>query len=550
MAYTDSTPAITTPGQVLQGLAGARDQMRRIERANVILAVEWAKQHPAEGAPAGRTVGVGDAGPPPRYATGQAQWAELAAMGCLYIDDRFVPEFAVAAGLTEHSARKLLRESLMLVHLLPLVWYRVLHGGVDVWRARGLAADCWGLSHEAIRFIDERMSARSAKITRTSRERAIEEARRRFMDDAESAARNETLDSRCVEIDFSQERHGVVPIFGALDVADALALEAALTTGAQGLGDLGAEAPLGIRRAWALGDLARAATGQGALGESSQGPAAWVPAAAADEPVEAGGRPFWNGKGATPPQVKLFIHLRPGDAFVSVDGGGLEGDRTFAAREVKEWLTRPTMAGGFTPPVSIRTVIDLEAYESTSSYTPTDRIRDHVQLTHPSCVFPFCTAAAWKCDADHNEPWREGGRGGATCTCNLANLCRRHHRLKTHSDQQRNNDPPEGEHAIWVYASLGGGKYYWRGPKGLAFMRTPRGTYEVDGEGATGAPVYRSARLTTDERLWRADETISEMLEHAIASATSRRATQPLGLEKEAMEFHAWNRRTGGGAAA
>lgn len=550
MAYTDTSPAITTPEQVLEGLAGARDQMRRIERANVLLAVEWAKQHPAEGAP---SVGAVEVGSPPRYASGQGQWAELAAMGCLYIDDRFVPEFAIAAGLTEHSARKLLRESLMLVHLLPLVWYRVLHGALEVWRARALAADCWGLSHEAIRFIDERMSTRTARLTPTARERVVEEARRRFMDASDSQARREAQDSRCVEIDFAQERHGVVPIFGALDLADALALEAALKTGAQGLRDLGAQESVEVRRAWALGDLARAATGQGMLEPAPQGPVPWLSAASAGEPAEAGGRPFWNGKGATPPQVKLFIHLKESDPeFVSVEGSGLQGARTFRAQEFKEWFTRPTMAGGFIPPVTIRSVIGLEDFEATGSYSPTDRIRDHVQLTHTSCVFPFCTAVAWKCDADHNEPWKPGGTGGATCTCNLANLCRRHHRLKTHSDQHRANDPPEGEHAIWVYAHLGGGDFYWRGPKGLAFIRTARGTYEVDGDGATGAPVYTSARLTTDERLWRAEETITEMLGHALEAAQVRRLTQPQGLEKETMEFHAWNKRTigGGGEAA
>src|SRR5699024_282264 len=145
----DSTAAITTPDEVLEGLAGARDQMRSLELGNVVLAVEWAKHHPAKG-----PVSVADVvGPAPgRFDDSGRVWGDLAVMGCVHFDDFQLSEFAIAAGLTEYSARKLLRESLMLVHMLPRVWDRLLGGGLDVWRARALAADCWGLSPEAIEF--------------------------------------------------------------------------------------------------------------------------------------------------------------------------------------------------------------------------------------------------------------------------------------------------------------------------------------------------------------------------------------------------------------
>src|SRR5690625_2184661 len=281
MAYTDKTPAITAPSQVLAGLEGARDQLRLLEQGMVVLAVEWVKHHPGEAsaqmdvAAMSRSDSGADGGPArgaarahralSRFEDGQRGWDVLAAMGCLHFDDFQLPEFAIAAGLTEYSARKLLRESLMLVHLLPRVWARVLEGGLDVWRARALAGDCWDLPPEAIEFIDAQMSDVTARVTKTSRERIVAEARRRFEEAEESAAEERAMAERCVEVDVHRQQHGVVPLFGELDLPDTLALDAALAAGAQTLKDMGSDAPLNVRRSWALGDLARSASGHGAL---------------------------------------------------------------------------------------------------------------------------------------------------------------------------------------------------------------------------------------------------------------------------------------------
>jgi hypothetical protein len=40
---------------------------------------------------------------------------------------------------------------------------------------------------------------------------------------------------------------------------------------------------------------------------------------------------------------------------------------------------------------------------------------------------PGCRLPAHRCDKDHRIPFAEGG---ATCACNLWNLCRHHHRCK------------------------------------------------------------------------------------------------------------------------
>src|SRR5699024_12364766 len=131
--------------------------------------VEWAQHHPTDPYPPDH----------PGIEGMEDQWVfdQLSAKGCLAFDDDSITEFAIAAGLTEHSARKLVRESLMLVHLLPRVWSRVLSGGLDVWRARNLAGDCFDLSRDSLNFVDTQISEQPARVTLKTRDRIADEAR-------------------------------------------------------------------------------------------------------------------------------------------------------------------------------------------------------------------------------------------------------------------------------------------------------------------------------------------------------------------------------------
>jgi len=97
------------------------------------------------------------------------------------------------------------------------------------------------------------------------------------------------------------------------------------------------------------------------------------------------------------------------------------------------------------------------------------RIAEQVAVRDHTCAFPWCCRPARRCrpddhgcDDDHVRP-RAGG--GATCACNLAPLCRRHHRLKTHSP--------------WSYVVLDPGTYLWTTPHGYQFLRDDSGTLDV-----------------------------------------------------------------------
>lgn len=61
------------------------------------------------------------------------------------------------------------------------------------------------------------------------------------------------------------------------------------------------------------------------------------------------------------------------------------------------------------------------------AYRPPAAMAHMVRALQPTCRFPGCTRPSKLCDLDHRIPHEQGG---ATCSCNLQPLCRRHHRTK------------------------------------------------------------------------------------------------------------------------
>jgi hypothetical protein len=99
---------------------------------------------------------------------------------------------------------------------------------------------------------------------------------------------------------------------------------------------------------------------------------------------------------------------RPGRGLPGPPGGNTAA---WVAGVPLEWLetggcTHQRESGGYRPPMSLQHLI---------------RVRQQ------RCAFPGCGRPAARCDLDHTVPYDLGGR---TCECNLAPLCRRHHRTK------------------------------------------------------------------------------------------------------------------------
>jgi hypothetical protein len=172
-----------------------------------------------------------------------------------------------------------------------------------------------------------------------------------------------------------------------------------------------------------------------------------------------------------PRQVVLSVHHSEAALHGTDPVARLErGDALVTADPVAPWCGRPDTAQ-----IVVKPVLDGDTCTSSESVRVTPPIAVHVAVRDRTCVFPWCTRPArtcrpdrpgeHPCDCDHVHP---RSKNGPTCSCNLAPLCRRHHRLKTHSP--------------WTYLVLDPGTYLWTSPHGYQFLRDPIGTLDVSSD--------------------------------------------------------------------
>ncbi len=247
MAETISSP--DSPSAVLAAVRSAR----RVEDAEAArqlrLAVDWAAMHSVDSLADAATVwdrDYGDTGVPVA-----GPEAPLVAEFC-------VAELAAAIGVSTDAGRGYLGEAVELRYRLPRVWARVLAGDLVAWKARRIARTTIHLSREAAAFVDAHVAAVAHKIGPYVLDRLLEEAIARFMPEEAENRRRAAADGRRFDIDTTNTSlNGTASVWGELDVADALDLDAAVTAGAEHLKTLGSTDSLDVRRATAVGDLAR-----------------------------------------------------------------------------------------------------------------------------------------------------------------------------------------------------------------------------------------------------------------------------------------------------
>lgn len=80
-----------------------------------------------------------------------------------------------------------------------------------------------------------------------------------------------------------------------------------------------------------------------------------------------------------------------------------------------------------------------------TTYSPPAALVDFLLARDRTCRFPGCGQPAVRCDIDHGKAWDDGGETSAE-NCGL--LCRRHHRLKTHTGWSMERDPDGG--VLWT----------------------------------------------------------------------------------------------------
>jgi hypothetical protein len=116
--------------------------------------------------------------------------------------------------------------------------------------------------------------------------------------------------------------------------------------------------------------------------------------------------------------------------------------------------------------VTVKPVLDLTAHVRADQYELPDRLTEQIDQRDGHCVFPWCRRPARRCDHDHAIPYDpDDPARGPTCSCNVAPLCRHHHRLKTLTPRRYQIPEP--------------GRYLWRSPHGYRFLVDATGTTDV-----------------------------------------------------------------------
>ena len=411
---------------------------------------------------------------------------ELAGAGAPEVSDFAVTELATALGRTRDSGRLLVGDVVEAKHRLPKVWARLVAGQVTAWRVRRLAEATRGLSAEAVAFVD----AQVAHVVHTTGpaiiHRLVLEAAARFDPEATEVTECDTQSNLCFDIDLDTPATSVgtasaVSAYGLLDRADAEDLEQAIRQLAHQMYLDGSTGPLAVRRAKALGYLAR---GQELLPDQDDATQDGRAARSAsderrrDRATDAPTAPGTRIGTSTAPRrtVVLTVHLSdaaltgapqvdPVTGKLGLNLARLENHRQLlTADAVREWCGSPGTQ------VIVKPVIDLHDTVAVSSYEVPERIAARVKLARTTCAFPHCNRPAESADLDHTIEYLPPDRGGPpdqTSTVNLAPLCRHDHRAKTHPS-------PAGR--PWRCTGLSPGHWLWTSPHGKHYLVHPDGT--------------------------------------------------------------------------
>ncbi len=267
------------------------------------------------------------------------------------------------------------------------------------------------LSPDAASFVDRHVAHVAHKIGPVQLERLVDEAIATHMPDLAEQRRLAKAESRYFTVEAQQVSYdGTTAVHGELDLADALDLEQAVAELAAQLKDLGSEDSLDVRRAAAVGELARA------------------PADPRPDRLPRWLRRLRSNRLETTTTVRggrsCSTSTSPEQPSKASAGTARleQGNQLITAGQVRDWCHT---AGNIT----VKPVIDLEAHDPIDSPEVPERHAEHTTVRDKTCVFPWCSRPARRCDTDHTIA---AARGGPTCPCNLAPLCRRHHRIKTH----------------------------------------------------------------------------------------------------------------------
>jgi Domain of unknown function (DUF222) len=421
------------------------------------------------------------------------------------VSEHISAELAAALVLTGRSADSLLGFARDLGRL-PAVLRALLAGTIDRARAMIFAAELSALSDRAANATAAALLPNAAGMTTGQLRNALRTLVHAI--DPNAVRRRMAKARQDARVEAWQEGSGNLALAGReLDPADAVVADRRITAIAQALQDAGATGSL---------DQLRAAVFTALLAGRDPDTLAPAPTPGAQDPATAGGgepvatdQPGQNApadgpaspaSGIPPGGLATLggsVHLTlPASTWLGLtdlpgEAAGLGrldawtsrdlADRLAASRSLARWcitLIKPDgtaashacIRAGPGPPAdraARRAWLARQQFtwlepgtcnhgSQVKGYRPPNLVCDLIRARNRTCTFPGCRRPAVRCDLDHTVPYDKGGR---TCPCNLAPLCRRHHRTK----QARG----------WTLTQPEPGTLTWTAPHGRTYTVTP-----------------------------------------------------------------------------
>ncbi len=362
----------------------------------------------------------------------------------------FAPaELGAALGMSTYAAGVLVGNALELRHRLPRLWARVMAGDLPAWRAGQVAEHTKALNPAAAAYVDAQLAPVAHKLGLTRILNLVQAAIARHDPDLAAAKERQAAEGRGVWCS-DEMTNGTRSIRIVADALDAEAFDQQIDRIAHALRALGDPDTSDVRRAKAVGVIADPQGTLDLLAGDNAGPQP------ATDPQA--GRPANRG-GRAGRQVVAYVHLSESAIRAGVGIARVEDLGPATLDLVKTWLGRDDTA------VTVKPVLDPADQTPVDGYETPQSMRETVLLRTPCCPFPWCTNLSRHKDMDHVVPYvdpDDGGPPGQTGPVNLGPLCRRHHRLKTHSG--------------WTYAMPVPGIYLWRSPQGQRYLVDHTGT--------------------------------------------------------------------------
>ena len=279
----------------------------------------------------------------------------VAGPGAPLVAEFSVAEFAAALGLSTDAGRGYLGEAVEQRYRLPRLWARVTGGDLAAWKARRIARATIALTPEAAGFVDGHVAHVAHRIGPVQLDRLVEESTARHLPEEAERRRRAAADGRRFDVETRDPSlAGTARVWGELDLADALDLDAAVAAGAEQLKALGSTDSLDVRRAAAVGELARR---QQTLDLTLTG----------DHDTRT---PSARRRAR---QVVLYAHLSepPCRATRLGELGRSENTRSLiTAEQVRAWCGSPDTV------VVVRPVIDLNDHVHVTQYEVPDRMQE------------------------------------------------------------------------------------------------------------------------------------------------------------------------------